>query len=107
MKKKNHEQCSVCVKGHTDADGIALSNKIHRRLLITKGQIEGVVNMVQRGEYCVDIITQTAAIKQALSNIEDLLLEQHLSTCVVQQVKEGQGEKAVDEILKVYKLKRK
>jgi len=63
--------------------------------------------MVERDTYCINIITQTSAIKQGLSNVEDALLEEHLSHCVVNQIKKGQTSKAVDEILKVYKLKRK
>lgn len=63
--------------------------------------------MVEKGEYCVDVITQSSAIKQGLSNVEDLLLQEHLSTCVIKQVKEGKENKAIDEVLKVYQLKRK
>ncbi len=57
--------------------------------------------------YCIDIITQTSAVKQALSTLEDLLMENHLSGCILKQIKSGQEKKARAEILKVYKLKRK
>jgi DNA-binding FrmR family transcriptional regulator len=63
--------------------------------------------MVEEDEYCINIITQTAAVREALSGVEDLLLENHLSTHVIDQVKEGKERQAVEEILKVYKLKRK
>ena len=63
--------------------------------------------MVEKGTYCVDVITQTSAVKQGLSNIEDLLMEGHLSHCVVDQIRKGDTTKATKEILKVYKLKRK
>lgn len=63
--------------------------------------------MVEKDTYCIDVITQTSAAKQALSNIEDVLLEGHLGHCAVNQIKKGETEKAVSEILKVYKLKRK
>ena len=63
--------------------------------------------MVEKGTYCIDIITQTSAVKQGLSNVEDLLLENHLGSCILNQVKSGQIDKAKEEILKVYKLKRK
>ncbi len=78
-----------------------------RRLKIIEGQVRGLHEMVEKGTYCVDIITQTSAIKQALSNVEDILLENHLGTCALAQIKKGEEEKAVQEILKVYKLKRK
>ena len=81
--------------------------KLIRRLKILEGQVRGLQNMVEKGTYCVDIITQTAAIKPGLANIEDILLEGHLGHCVVNQIKSGQTDKATKEILKVYQLKRK
>ena len=63
--------------------------------------------MIENNTYCIDIITQTSAVKQGLSNVEDLLLENHLGGCILNQVKSGQTNKAKEEILKVYKLKRK
>src|SRR3989338_4299313 len=79
-------------------------SKLLRRLKIIEGQIRGLQTMVTDGKYCVDIITQTSAVKQALSNVEDLLLEDHLSGCIIEQVKSGEEVKAKNEILKVYKL---
>lgn len=81
--------------------------KMGRRLKIIEGQVRGLRDMVERNTYCIDIITQSSAIKQGLSNIEDMLMEHHLSHCVVKQIKSGTTDKAVGEVLKVYKLKRK
>lgn len=81
--------------------------KLIRRLKIVEGQVRGLQNMINDNKYCIDIITQTSAVKQALSNIEDVLMESHLGHCVVDQIKKGQTEKAKGEILKVYRLKRK
>jgi DNA-binding FrmR family transcriptional regulator len=78
-----------------------------RRLKIIEGQIRGLQNMIKKDIYCIDIITQTSAVKQGLSNIEDKLMEGHLGTCLVHQIKKGQTEKATKEMLKVYQLKRK
>jgi DNA-binding FrmR family transcriptional regulator len=78
-----------------------------RRLKIIEGQIRGLREMIEKDIYCIDIITQSSAAKQGLSNVEDLLLGQHLSHCLVNQIKAGKTEKAVAEILAVYKLKRK
>jgi DNA-binding FrmR family transcriptional regulator len=86
---------------HTD------KNKLIRRLKIVEGQVRGLQDMIQKDTYCIDIITQTSAIKQALSNVEDALMEGHLGHCVVNQIKSGQTNKATAEILKVYQLKRK
>ena len=85
----------------------ARNKKLIRRLKIAEGQVRGLSEMLRRGAYCIDVITQTSAVKQALSSVEDALMEEHLSTCVVRQIKKGQEKKAVGEILKVYRLKRK
>ncbi|MBU1039071.1 metal-sensitive transcriptional regulator [Patescibacteria group bacterium] len=81
--------------------------RLIRRLKIVEGQVRGLQNMVEQKKYCIDIITQTSAVKQALSNIEDILLENHLATCTLDQMMSGQQAKAQKEILKVYRLKRK
>lgn len=81
--------------------------KLIRRLKIIEGQVRGLQEMIADNKYCIDIITQTSAVKQALTNIEDALMENHLDTCVVHQFARGQNTKATEEILKVYRLKRK
>lgn len=86
---------------HTD------KQKLIKRLKIIEGQVRGLQDMVDNGKYCVDIITQTSAVKQGLSNVEDILLEGHLGHCVINQIKKGETEKATAEILKVYRLKKK
>jgi DNA-binding FrmR family transcriptional regulator len=83
------------------------TEKLVRRLKIIEGQVRGLQEMLKNNTYCIDVITQTSAVKQALSNIEDALLESHLSTCLIHQVHEGKDKQAVGEILKVYQLKRK
>ena len=82
-------------------------SKIMRRLKIVGGQVRGLQDMVEKGAYCIDVITQTSAVKQALSGIEDVIMENHLSTCALDQIKKGDGAKAREEILTVYRLKRK
>ncbi len=81
--------------------------KLIQRLKIVEGQVRGLQEMIESDKYCIDVITQTSAVKQALSNIEDILMESHLGHCVVDQIKIGQTGKAKSEILKVYRLKRK
>lgn len=82
-------------------------SKIIRRLKLIEGQIRGLQKMVENDTYCIDVITQTSAVKQGLSNVEDVLLENHLGGCILKQIQAGQTDKAKAEILKVYKLKRK
>jgi len=81
--------------------------KLVRHLKIIEGQVRGLQEMIEKGVYCIDIITQASAVKQGISNVEDKLLEHHLSHCLVNQIKEGKSSKATEEIIKVYRLKRK
>ncbi len=83
------------------------NQKILRRLKIVEGQVRGLQNMIAKGEYCIDIINQSLAVKNALSNIEDLILESHLTFHVVEQIKSGKESKAVKEVLSIYKLSKK
>ncbi len=89
---------------HTDENNKA---KVLRRLKLLEGQVRGLQKMVENDTYCIDVITQTSAVKQGLSNVEDLLLENHLGHCVIHQIQSGQTKKAKEEIIRVYKLKRK
>ena len=82
-------------------------DKLIKRLKIIEGQVRGLQEMISKNEYCIDVITQTSAVKQALSGVEDVLMQSHLGTCVVHQIQKGKEKKAIDEILKVYQLKRK
>ncbi|MEO7905047.1 MAG: metal-sensitive transcriptional regulator [Candidatus Saccharimonadales bacterium] len=84
-----------------------IKTKALRRLKIIEGQTRGLQKMVEDDKYCIDIIGQAAAIKQALSGVEDLLLENHLTTHVIEQIKTGHDQQATNEIMKVYKLNRK
>ena len=82
-------------------------NQLIRRLKIVEGQVRGLQEMLKKDAYCIDIITQTSAVKQGLSNVEDILMENHLGSCLIHQIKKGKERQATSEILKVYRLKRK
>lgn len=81
--------------------------KLVRRLKIIEGQVRGLQEMIGNDKYCIDIITQTSAVKQGLTAVEDKLMEAHLGSCVIKQMKSGKEAKAKSEILRVYQLKRK
>ncbi len=81
--------------------------KLVRRLKIIEGQVRGLQEMIEKDTYCIDVITQTSAVRHALSGVEDALMESHLGTCVIPQMQKGKEGKAMGEILKVYRLKRK
>lgn len=81
--------------------------QVQNRLRLIEGQIHGLQKMVDEEKYCVDIITQSSAIRSALSAVEDLMLENHLSEHVIHQMKQGQEKKAVEEIISIFKKAKK
>jgi len=81
--------------------------KILKRLKRIEGQVRGIQKMIEDDKYCIDIITQTSAIKSAISSVEDEMLEAHLMHCAEKQATGGQTKKLQEEILQVYKLKRR
>ena len=84
-----------------------IKKRVVHRLKIIEGQVKGLQRMAEE-EYCISIITQVSAMRQALSSVEDLMLENHLLTHVVSQMKSKKGQtKAVEEMLSVYKLSKK
>ena len=76
-------------------------NVLHR-LKIARGHLEKVIAMVEKDEYCIDILTQSKAVQSSLSKADAVLLEQHLSHCVVDHIQKGHTKKAVDEVMKVF-----
>ncbi len=84
-----------------------IKNRILRRLNIIKGQVDGLKKMVENEKYCIDILIQSMAVKNALSGIEDLVLENHLKTCAKEQFKNKKEKVAVKELLKIYKLSKR
>ena len=67
-----------------------------------EGQIRGVQKMIERGEYCVDILNQIHAVMSALARVEDKILARHLQGCVVSAIQgksSSEKKKKLDEIL--------
>jgi len=66
--------------------------------------MRGLQKMVAEDQYCIDVITQTSAIRNSLSSVEEKMLKSHLSTCVVKQMQGKNKNQAIAEVLSVYKL---
>lgn len=81
-----------------------IKENVARRLAIILGQVRGIQEMVKQEKYCVHIITQIEAIREALSGIGDLVLQNHLETHIAHDMKHGKINKATKEILKIYRL---
>ena len=60
-----------------------------KRLSRVEGQIRGLAKMVEDDRYCIDIVTQIAAVRAALNRAEDEILRDHVATCVEHAIASG------------------
>jgi DNA-binding FrmR family transcriptional regulator len=79
------------------SDGAALAARQNR----IEGQLRGIGKMIAEDRYCIDILTQIAAVQAALDALALQLLEHHLHGCVQAAVKSGDGKRAIEEALGV------
>ncbi|MGE5653378.1 MAG: metal-sensitive transcriptional regulator [Bacillota bacterium] len=74
-----------------------------RRLNRIEGQVRGIAKMVEEGRYCIEVMDQIAAVRQALNSVCYIMMENHTRGCVIDAVKAGHGEQSVEELLRVMK----
>lgn len=80
-------------------------NLLHR-LKIIEGHLDKVIQMVEKEEYCFDILQQTQAVEGSLRKIDELLLEHHLKTCVKDALMSDRGvDEKVEEVVEVFRRK--
>ena len=72
-----------------------------RRLSRMEGQVRGIARMIEREEYCVDILQQTAALRAAVDALSILVLEDHVQGCVRTAAERGEADQYVDEVIDV------
>ncbi|TGL73817.1 metal-sensitive transcriptional regulator [Leptospira yasudae] len=68
------------------------------RLKKIEGQIRGIQGMIEREEYCDDVLNQLSSAKSALDGVAKTLLKSHIQTCVVERFKENDS-KILDEFM--------
>ena len=74
--------------------------RLLNRLNRISGQINGLKKMLENDEYCVDILTQSAAVSAALDSFERVLLDEHIRTCVAENIRKGNDE-VVEELVDI------
>jgi DNA-binding FrmR family transcriptional regulator len=70
------------------------------RLKRIEGQIRGIEGMLEKDAYCPDILIQVSAVNSALNSFNKELLAQHIRSCVIEDVRNGQ-EETIDELVGV------
>ena len=86
--------CCHKTKHRSDEEYKALINRLSR----IEGQVRGIRKMVETDAYCVDILTQVSAIQAALNAFNRELLANHIRTCIMNDIKNGNDE-IVDELV--------
>lgn len=78
--------------------------KILQRLKKIEGQVRGIQKMVEDDRYCVDILTQVAAVRAALNGVGLSILKRHTHGCVKKAIQSGEGDPIIEELVDVIKL---
>ena len=86
--------CCERKKERSEEEYKDLVNRLNR----IEGQIRGIKKMVEESVYCPDILTQVSAARAALNSFSKVLLENHIKTCVVNDIHAGR-EETIDELL--------
>lgn len=104
---ENEKTCSCCSAcehhkhtPHTDEQLKALTDRLNRII----GQLNGIKNMIADNRYCGDVLMQVSAVESALQSFGYVVLTEHLKTCVVENVQQGNVDildEAVDLIKKL------
>lgn len=80
-----------------------IQERILHRYKIVNGHLKKVMDMIEKDEYCIDVIHQSQAIQKALKEIDYLMLENHLNSCVAESFGKGKNKEAMAEVMTVFK----
>lgn len=96
---KKNEGCIDCnkYKYRTDEE----KQKIVKRLNIIEGQVNGIKQMIVDDRYCDDVLIQLLAVTKSLKSIGNNIMKNHLSTCVVEEIQNGNKE-IIDEVMYLF-----
>lgn len=79
----------------------SVEQKILHRMKIARGHLNRVIRMMEQGDYCINIINQSLAVQAALRSTDQEILRNHLITCVAEEIKKGNTDEVIDEVMKV------
>lgn len=77
--------------------------RITHRLKIARGHLDKIIRMTEDDAYCIDIMHQMQAVEAGLKETGNLLLENHLKSCVADAINKGQKDEAIAEIMQVFR----
>ena len=94
------ENC--CAQKRTKVRSGEEKKKIVSRLNRIAGQIGGVKKMIEEDRYCDDVLVQLAAIDKSVKSLAGVILEGHLHSCLIENIREG-NLTVVDEVVDLFK----
>lgn len=98
-EEENAASTHACGSRHKDTErSLEFQEDLKKRLNRAIGQLNGVKNMIDDNRYCGDVLMQLAAAEAAVRRVSELVLHDHLETCVVEQVKAGNTD-VLDEVM--------
>ena len=104
MNPEQEQDCTgspCCRHKHTPRDAQTvkqLQNRLNRMI----GQLNGIKNMLDDNRYCGDVLTQVAAVESALQSFGYIILQNHLETCVVEEIKQDNTQ-ILEEVVELMK----
>ncbi len=75
-----------------------------RRMKIISGQLQALEKQIEEDRYCMDVLDLSLSIQKALRSLDGVVIEGHLRTHVVEQMNGGEVERAVSELLRLYRV---
>lgn len=82
-----------------------IQERIVHRLKIAKGHLEKVIKMIEEDRYCIDVLHQMQAVESGLKETGNVVLENHLKSCVADAISIGEKDKVIAEIMTIFKKK--
>lgn len=99
-----NQQCECCRYKKTPRDEQTLK-QLENRLNRIIGQLGGIKNMLKENRYCGDILIQTAASQKALESFGYMIFEEHMQTCVIEEIQKGNTQVVKEAVELAKKLK--
>ncbi len=81
----------------------ANKEKLKSRLAKAIGHLNAVHRMVDEQKYCIDVLNQLKAVQAALDKTSEVILRQHLETCVVEAVNKQDSQRVIEELMQVFR----
>ncbi len=80
-------------------------SKVHLKARLAKaiGHLNCVYRMVDEKRYCMDVLQQLKAVQAALDKTAEVMLKQHLETCVVDAIRNQDSERVIEELMLVFR----